>query len=221
MSGFAFDTPGGEATDTLIERGVIELLQPLVYSDGDPATPEGPYLRTLEPIPQMPEVEFMTRQREEFMRRMPGVLVYVGAGSRASKRGSGSRAWYEREILIVVFSGVAPDTVDGRLNETAKVATDTRDDPGVRVVRQHVAERLNAKYLPTLLAASHTTLQVLDFTELETTEAWSSWGIRLSCTVEEASCSTDSRAAEPAAAIRATHDVQGRGEIARQKVEPD
>ena len=93
---FAFDDGGSVAVDTRIQNGILALLAPLVYQEGDPATARGPYLRTLEAIPQQPDQEFMEAQRAEHMRRMPGVLVYVGGARRIHEVVSGRRAWFDR-----------------------------------------------------------------------------------------------------------------------------
>jgi hypothetical protein len=213
---YQFDDGGTVAADTRIQQGVIALLQPLLYQDGDAATARGPYLRTLEAIPQMPDLDFMEAQRTEFMRRMPGVLVYVGGGERVPGA-AGLVSWYRRHVLLVVFSGVAGDVVDGRLDETAKDVVDTRDDPGVRVARQHVCELLDHKFLPIDGVISE--FRVDDFMHLETTSDWSSWGIRGSLTMEETACASDTRAAAPLDAIRTLHDVNDKGVVAQQKEE--
>ena len=211
-----FDDAGTVAVDTRIQTGVIHVLQPLVYQDGEGATPRGPYLRTLEAIPQKPELDFMEAQRTEFMRRMPGVLVYVGDGERVPGA-SGLVTWYRRQVLLVVFSGVAGDVVHGRLDETAKDVVDTRDDPGVRVIRQHVCELLSHEYLPMDGVISE--FQIDGFMHLDTTSDWTTWGILGSLIVEEAKCANDTRAAANLDVIRTRHDVQQKGVIAQQKEE--
>lgn len=218
MSDYAFDTSVA-AIDTLIEQGVIALVEPLLYVEADdpPATPEGPYLRTLQSIPQLPGDDFMSAQRSEFMLSTPGVLVYVGDGKRDDERATaGANIWIKRELLLVIFSGTVPDVVIGRLNETDKVPTDTRDDPGVRVIREHLTERLHWKFLPTLLDVGHSPLQLEGFGEWRTTDAWSAWTMVFTVSVQEQTCSAERRAALPLDEIRTIHDVQDRGEIARQ-----
>lgn len=215
MTGFVFDDGATVAVDTRIQQAVITLLEPLLYTDGAVATARGPYLRTLEAIPQLPDEEFMQAQRTEYMRRMPGVLVYVGDGVRRDGFGGGS-ALFERTILLVVFSGIAGDPVDGRLDESAKYSQSTLDDPGVRVVRQHVFEHLHQKYLP---IDGSGTITIERHMHLETRADWTTWGLVAHVLVDELACASDTRAATPLDAIQTKHDLDDKGVLTIQKEE--
>lgn len=216
---FAFDGGAAEAQDTRIQRAVLDLFADLRYQEEDIETPHGPYLRTLEPIPEPPDVEYMELQRAEFMRRMPGALIYLGGGARVPNNEgvSGRRARFDRELLLVIFAGRATNAVEGRLDETDKLPTDNRDDPGIRVILEHMIQRLEGAQLDT--EGVMAPIVVDGFMPLETRTDWTSWGIRCTIRVEVTACSPDTRAAEPLDVIRAKHDIQDAGVVAIQEEE--
>lgn len=214
---FEFDSGESVAQLTRIQDAVLALLADLHYQTEDPETPFGPYLRTLEAIPAVPDSEFMEMQRTEYARRMPGVLVFLGGSTRARDGVSGQRYRAVRDLLVVIFAGRAADAVEGRLDETDKIATDNRDDPGIRTIIEHVIERLEGAQLdtPGVLAP----IVVQGDMPLETDSDWTSWGIRCTILVELTACPPDTRAADPLDVIRAEHDIQDVGVIVTQEEE--
>lgn len=212
---FGFDSGESSAQLTRIQDAVIGLLAELHYQPEDPETPFGPYLRTLAAIPDVPDSEYMMTQRTEHMGRMPGVLIFLGGSTRDTKGVSGQRYRAVRDLLLVIFAGRAANAVEGRLDETDKLATDNRDDPGIRTIYEHVVARLEGAQLDTPGVMGPIVVQ--GDIPLETGSDWTSWGIRCTLVVELTACPPDTRAADPLDVIRAEHDVQGVGVIVTQE----
>lgn len=212
---FGFDSGESVAQLTRIQDAVLVLLGDLRYQEGAPETPFGPYLRTLEAIPDVPDSEYMETQRTEHMRRMPGVLIFLGGSTRARDGVSGERYRGVRDLLVVIFAGRAANAVEGRLDETNKIPTDNRDDPGIRTIYEHVVARLEGAQLDTPGVMGPIVVQ--GDIPLETGSDWTSWGIRCTLDVELTACPPDTRAADPLDVIRAEHDVQGVGVIVTQE----
>jgi hypothetical protein len=168
---FAFDTGAPLPISTELANGVIALLEPLVYTSGAPATTRGPYLRTLRQLPFDLDEKVFEENWQDALGQLPSAIVVIGDAEQISNRGTSIK--WRFDIRVHCCSGAPGSWVNGRINAIA--GQDTRWDPGVAVITQHVLESLHSRTPSTPATAAR--IQVTRMTHGLTGPALSWWTV--------------------------------------------
>jgi hypothetical protein len=202
MAAYAFDTGDDTPLLTRVAEGVLTLLEPLRLLDESDETARGPYLRTLRQLADDPDEEIINELGWESFGVLPAVHVVVADSIALSHTPSLIR--WEQTIRVHVLSGVAGHLVDGRLNAEVD---DTRQDPGIAVMLDHVTELLHFRKLPTCPGSGG--IRMRSRRKGAVTPSWTWWFLEMAAEIQQPI--NHARGAVPIDAVVANHAPQARG----------
>ncbi len=216
-----FDNGLDRPIATLIAEGIIELLEPLRYDDGDLAdveTGRGPYLGTLVQFPADPPYADFADRIVELLGggSLPACAVVIG--DAVVEKSEPNRLVWVYDFRVHCISGYPGEWVFGRLDpsDDPDVADDERRDPGVRAIMQHVVEQLSYRAISTI-TPNPETIRITAARLGMITEAWSSGVVLGQVRAQQSIALPDQRNPETVVHVQADHDIESAGVIASQR----
>lgn len=206
-----FDTGDAAPLATLVGRGVVELLQPLLYDEGDPGSGRGPYLRSVRQAPADPNVGELADALTDLLGPLPCAVVVVGDGE--ARVTHPTHIVWRMDIRVHCVSGYPGSWVEGRLDP---MADDDRHDPGVRAIWQHVIEQIHWRAIETTTPGTGV-IKPAKILHGGTTAQYAWWVVAATVDVQQTVRLPGARGAPPVAAIDAHHNVNGGGIVVTQR----